>query len=91
MATPKVKYAGYGQPKETSSGLQRWRCDAMNEYHYYRLPDRSEVRLKKCENQLCDQLTTALHCCHACDLASGKHEIHEDGPLGHSALQRASH
>lgn len=46
------------------------------------------TELVKCANELCRRLVekTVLYCCHACHMADMKHyEIHEDGPLGHSA------
>lgn len=56
----------------------------MNEYIDYSTPN-GYIRLKKCENPLCDRLTTAVYCCHQCDLAhERKYEIHENGPLAHS-------
>ena len=44
--------------------------------------------LHKCETPDCLRLVSAgsAHCCGACALAAaGKYEIHESGPLGHSA------
>jgi hypothetical protein len=44
--------------------------------------------LHKCATPDCFRLVSAssLHCCGACALAAeGKYEIHESGPLGHSA------
>lgn len=43
--------------------------------------------VKFCENPLCNRITPVgiLYCCNGCSQAhSGKYEIHEDGPLGHS-------
>ncbi len=48
----------------------------------------NEIKYKPCKNPLCDYLvpTSVLYCCGSCDKAhTGKYEIHEDGPLGHTS------
>ena len=56
--------------------------------------DRFGGKLAQCANPECDRWvsTTVVsrYCCGGCEKAhEGKYEIHEDGPLGHSAFCNA--
>lgn len=54
--------------------------------------DRASMATQPCANPLCDRESgPAVYCCPPCEMAHRKrYEIHESGPLGHSATCEAS-